>query len=155
MPFLPLVTLTLATFVIGSAELMIQGLLPEVARGLGVAIPAAGLLITAYAFGVTFGSPLVTLLTLRMQRKAALLALMAVFAAATWLAQWPRVMGRCSPPVSRPPSATGPSSLSPPRWSPSGLRRRTAARQPCRWCGQASPRRTYSACRRGPRLAKR
>lgn len=82
MPFLALVTLTLATFVIGSAELMIQGLLPEVARGLGVAIPAAGLLITAYAFGVTFGSPLVTLLTLRMQRKAALLALMAVFAAA-------------------------------------------------------------------------
>jgi MFS transporter, DHA1 family, inner membrane transport protein len=82
MPFLPLVTLTLATFVIGSSELMIQGLLPEVARGLGVAIPAAGLLITAYAFGVTFGSPLVTLLTLRMGRKAALLALMAVFAAA-------------------------------------------------------------------------
>ena len=82
MPFLPLVTLTLATFVIGSSELTIQGLLPEVARGLGVAIPAAGLLITAYAFGVTFGSPLVTLLTLRMQRKAALLALMAVFAAA-------------------------------------------------------------------------
>jgi DHA1 family inner membrane transport protein len=82
MPLLPLFTLTLATFVIGSSELMIQGLLPEVAQSLGVAIPAAGLLVTAYALGVTFGSPLVTLITIRMRRKAALLMLMGVFAAA-------------------------------------------------------------------------
>jgi MFS transporter, DHA1 family, inner membrane transport protein len=81
MPLLPLLTLTLATFVIGSSELMIQGLLPEVAQGLGVAIPAAGLLITAYALGVTLGSPLVTLMTIRMRRKAALLTLMGIFAA--------------------------------------------------------------------------
>jgi MFS transporter, DHA1 family, inner membrane transport protein len=81
MPLLPLVTLTLATFVIGSSELMIQGLLPEIAQDLGVAIPAAGLLVTAYALGVTFGSPIVALLTIRMRRKAALIALMAVFVA--------------------------------------------------------------------------
>ncbi len=82
MPLLPLVTLTLATFVIGSSELMIQGLLPEIAQSLSVNIPTAGLLVTAYALGVTFGSPFVALLTVRMRRKAALVALMAVFAAA-------------------------------------------------------------------------
>ena len=82
MPLLPLLTLTLATFVIGSSELMIQGLLPEVAQGLSVTIPAAGLLVTAYALGVTFGSPLVTLITIRMRRKAALLTLMGAFSGA-------------------------------------------------------------------------
>lgn len=82
MPLLPLLALTLATFVIGSSELMIQGLLPEVARGLGVAIPAAGLLVTAYALGVTFGSPFVTLMTIRTRRKATLLTLMGIYAAA-------------------------------------------------------------------------
>lgn len=82
MPLLPLVTLTLATFVIGSSELMIQGLLPEIAQDLGVAIPTAGLLVTAYALGVTFGSPFVALLTIRMRRKTALMALMAVFVTA-------------------------------------------------------------------------
>jgi DHA1 family inner membrane transport protein len=82
MLLLPLVTLTLATFVIGSSELMIQGLLPEIAQSLSVNIPTAGLLVTAYALGVTFGSPFVALLTVRMRRKAALVALMAVFAAA-------------------------------------------------------------------------
>jgi MFS transporter, DHA1 family, inner membrane transport protein len=82
MPLLPLVALTLATFVIGSSELMIQGLLPEIAQSLRVAITTAGLLVTAYALGVTFGSPFVTLMTVRMHRKAALMALMAVFAGA-------------------------------------------------------------------------
>ena len=82
MPLLPLVTLTFATFVIGSSELMIQGLLPDVAQSVGVPVPTAGLLITAYALGVTFGSPFVALLTTRMRRKAALLTLMGVFAAA-------------------------------------------------------------------------
>jgi DHA1 family inner membrane transport protein len=81
MPLFPLLALALGTFTIGSSELMIQGLLPEVAQGLGVAIPAAGLLVTAYALGVTLGSPLVTLVTIRIRRKAALLALMGVFAA--------------------------------------------------------------------------
>ena len=41
-----LLTLTLATFAIGTTEFAVQGLLPEIAADLDVSIPSAGLLIT-------------------------------------------------------------------------------------------------------------
>ena len=39
-----------------------MGLLPVIARGVDVSIPAAGMLISAYAVGVMVGAPLMTLL---------------------------------------------------------------------------------------------
>jgi DHA1 family inner membrane transport protein len=39
-----------------------MGLLPVIAKGVDVSIPAAGMLISAYAIGVMVGAPLMTLL---------------------------------------------------------------------------------------------
>lgn len=76
---LPIFALFLAAFAIGTAEFVIAGLLPEVSTDLGVTIPTAGLLISAYAIGVAIGGPLVTLALARLPRKAALLLLVSAF----------------------------------------------------------------------------
>ncbi len=44
-------------FAIGTGEFVIMGLLPEVALDLGVSIPQAGHVISAYALGVVVGAP--------------------------------------------------------------------------------------------------
>jgi DHA1 family inner membrane transport protein len=76
-----LYALALGTFALGTTELVIVGLLPEVAGGLGVSIPAAGMLVTGFALSVVFGGPLLTVATVGMPRKALLLALMGAFTA--------------------------------------------------------------------------
>lgn len=81
-----LLALALCTFSIGTAELVIVGLLPDVSAELGVTIPTAGLLVTGYALGVVFGGPVVTAATIRAPKKALLVALMAVFVAGNALA---------------------------------------------------------------------
>ncbi len=79
MPFLPLLTLTLATFAIGTTEFVIAGLLPEISASLSVSIPSAGLLVTGYALGVAIGGPILAISTNRLPRKLALLILMGIF----------------------------------------------------------------------------
>ena len=76
---LPILALAVASFGIGTTEFVIMGLLPEVARDFGVTIPQAGHLVSGYALGVVIGAPLVAMATAPLPRKAALLALMAVF----------------------------------------------------------------------------
>jgi len=71
----------LAIFAQGTSELMLAGLLPEVARDLDVGIPQAGFLISAFAIGMLVGAPLLAVLTLRWPRRTALLVFLAVFAA--------------------------------------------------------------------------
>jgi MFS transporter, DHA1 family, inner membrane transport protein len=78
---LPLVTLTLAAFAIGTTEFSIQGLLPEVAADMHVGIPDAGLLVTGYALGVSIGGPIIAILTNSLRRKTTLLLLMGIFIA--------------------------------------------------------------------------
>ncbi|HVR53369.1 MAG TPA: MFS transporter [Pseudorhodoferax sp.] len=68
-------------FAIGTGEFVIMGLLPEVARDIGVSIPQAGHVISAYALGVVLGAPVLAVLSANMGRRALLMALMAVFAA--------------------------------------------------------------------------
>eukprot|EP01036_Dinobryon_divergens_P017948 gene17948-24418_t len=46
---LPLLALAAAAFGIGTTEFVIMGLLPDVARDLGVQAPAAGMLVSGYA----------------------------------------------------------------------------------------------------------
>lgn len=72
--------LAVGAFGIGVTEFAPMGMLPGMARDLGVTIPTAGLLVTAYAIGVTVGAPLVTLATARYGRKALLIGLMLIFA---------------------------------------------------------------------------
>lgn len=73
--------LGLTVFCIGTTEFMISGLLPELAVDLGVSIPAVGWLISGYALGVAIGGPVLTLATLRVNRKIALLGLLGLFVA--------------------------------------------------------------------------
>lgn len=68
-------------FAIGTGEFVIMGLLPEVARDVGVSIPTAGHVISAYALGVVVGAPLLAVLAANWPRRALLMALMALFAA--------------------------------------------------------------------------
>lgn len=76
---LPLLALSIGAFGIGVTEFAPMGLLPLIAADLKVSIPAAGMLVTGYALGVTLGAPVVTLATGRVPRRSLLLGLMAVF----------------------------------------------------------------------------
>lgn len=67
-------------FSIGTGEFVIMGLLPEVARDIGVSIPEAGHVISAYALGVVVGAPVLAVLAANWGRRALLMALMAVYA---------------------------------------------------------------------------
>lgn len=78
---LPLLTLFLAAFALGTAEFVIAGVLPDVALGLGISIPVAGMLVTAYAIGIAAGGPLLALATNWMNRKTLIVWLCAVFTA--------------------------------------------------------------------------
>ncbi|GLZ10760.1 chloramphenicol resistance protein [Actinomadura sp. NBRC 104425] len=72
--------LGLAIFAQGTSELMLAGLLPGMAADLGVSVPQAGLLISAFAAGMLVGAPLLAVVTLRWPRRATLPAFLAVFA---------------------------------------------------------------------------
>ncbi|MEV8371445.1 Cmx/CmrA family chloramphenicol efflux MFS transporter [Kribbella sp. NPDC056861] len=72
--------LGLAIFAQGTSELMLAGLLPELSADLGVSIPQAGLLISAFAVGMLVGAPVLAVVTLRWPRRTALLVFLALFA---------------------------------------------------------------------------
>lgn len=74
-----LLALAIGAFGIGVTEFSPMGMLPVIAEGMGVSIPAAGLLVSAYALGVTLGAPVMTLLFARFGKRTALIALMAIF----------------------------------------------------------------------------
>lgn len=71
--------LALCVFALGTSEFMLSGLLPSIAKDLGVTIPRAGLLISAFAIGMVVGAPLLAVATLRLPRRTTLVALIAVF----------------------------------------------------------------------------
>ncbi len=52
-----LFALTIAAYAIGTTEFVIVGLLPTVAADLHISLPLAGLIVSVYALGVTFGAP--------------------------------------------------------------------------------------------------
>ncbi|MFI8371166.1 Cmx/CmrA family chloramphenicol efflux MFS transporter [Streptomyces sp. NPDC085466] len=71
--------LGLSVFALGTSEFMLSGLLPPIAEDMGVSIPQAGLLISAFAIGMVVGAPLLAVATLRLPRKTTLVALITVF----------------------------------------------------------------------------
>ncbi|ADO48427.1 MFS transporter [[Enterobacter] lignolyticus] len=75
----PLLALAIGAFGIGTTEFSPMGLLPVIAKGVDVSIPAAGMLISAYAIGVMVGAPLMTLLLSHRARRNALIFLMGIF----------------------------------------------------------------------------
>jgi DHA1 family inner membrane transport protein len=76
---LPLLALFVAAFALGTAEFVIAGLLPDVATGLGISIPVAGYLITAYAVGIAVGGPVLALMTKKVPRRTLIIWLCASF----------------------------------------------------------------------------
>ncbi|SDD37025.1 MFS transporter, DHA1 family, inner membrane transport protein [Sphingomonas sp. YR710] len=81
-----LLALAIGAFGIGVTEFAPMGLLPVIAGDLGVSIPTAGLLISAYALGVVIGAPLMTLTTGRIPRRMLLIVLAGIFTAGNLLA---------------------------------------------------------------------
>lgn len=82
----PLFALALGAFGIGVTEFTPMGMLPLIADGLGVSIPAAGLLVSAYALGVLVGAPVMTLAFARVARRTLLIGLMGIFTVGNLLA---------------------------------------------------------------------
>lgn len=74
-----LLALALGSFVIGTSEFASMGIIQLFAGDLGLSIPYATSAITAYAFGVVIGAPLVTLAAARLNRRKLLLLLMVLF----------------------------------------------------------------------------
>jgi DHA1 family inner membrane transport protein len=81
-----LIALSIGAFGIGVTEFAPMGLLPVIATSLGVTIPVAGLLISAYALGVGVGAPIMTLTTGKVRRRRLLIALAGIFTAGNVLA---------------------------------------------------------------------
>ncbi|MFB6616271.1 Cmx/CmrA family chloramphenicol efflux MFS transporter [Streptomyces sp. NPDC056367] len=71
--------LGLSVFALGTSEFMLSGLLPPIAEDMGVTIPQAGLLISAFAIGMVIGAPLLAVATLRLPRRTTLIALISLF----------------------------------------------------------------------------
>ncbi|MCI2416571.1 MFS transporter [Saccharopolyspora sp. K220] len=78
MPF-AIYILGLAVFAQGTSEFMLSGLVPDIASDLGVSIPAAGALTSAFAVGMIVGAPLMAVLSLRLPRRRALLVFLVAF----------------------------------------------------------------------------
>ncbi|MFD3676337.1 Cmx/CmrA family chloramphenicol efflux MFS transporter [Streptomyces sp. NPDC058613] len=71
--------LGLSVFALGTSEFMLSGLLPPIAEDMGVTIPQAGLLISAFAIGMVIGAPLLAVATLRLPRRTTLVSLISLF----------------------------------------------------------------------------
>ena len=82
----PLLALAVGAFGIGVTEFTPMGMLPLMAGDLGVSIPAAGLVVSAYALGARSGAPLMTLAAARVPRRRLLVGLMAIFTLGNLLA---------------------------------------------------------------------
>ncbi|WHY93316.1 MFS transporter [Neobacillus cucumis] len=74
-----LLALAVSAFAIGTTEFISVGLLPLIANDMHISVTTAGLTVSFYALGVTFGAPILTPLTSRISRKALLLWIMVVF----------------------------------------------------------------------------
>jgi MFS transporter, DHA1 family, inner membrane transport protein len=67
-----LAILFLGAFVMGSSELLIVGVLNLVADDLSVSVSTAGTLVTGFALGLAIGGPILTALTIRLNRRTIL-----------------------------------------------------------------------------------
>ncbi|CAM3790334.1 MULTISPECIES: MFS transporter [Paenibacillus] len=77
--FFALLALAVSAFAIGTTEFISVGLLPLISEDMNISVTTAGLTVSMYAMGVTFGAPILTSLTSRMSRKTLLLWIMIIF----------------------------------------------------------------------------
>jgi DHA1 family inner membrane transport protein len=67
-------------FLMVTSELLVAGLLPQMAGGLDVSVAQTGSLVSVFAFGIAVGAPVMTILTLRLPRRATLGLALLLFA---------------------------------------------------------------------------
>jgi DHA1 family putative efflux transporter-like MFS transporter len=70
--------LTLISFLVGTSQFVISGILDKVASSVGVSVSAAGQLITVFALANAIGTPLFMLATSKMDRRNQLLLALAI-----------------------------------------------------------------------------
>ena len=77
--------LGLVSFLLGTSEFMIAGMLPTLAQAFGVTVSEVGNLISLYAVGMVVGGPILTALLIKfgVPNKPALLTLLAIYVAGT------------------------------------------------------------------------
>ncbi|WP_425930064.1 MFS transporter [Pseudomonas sp. NyZ201] len=105
--FLPILLLAAAGFTVLTTEFLIVGLLPGIARDLGVSVPRAGLLVTLFAFTVAACGPFLTAWCARFQRKRLFVGVLLLFAASNLLAAlapnyWVMALARLVPALGLP-----------------------------------------------------
>lgn len=64
-----IIALAVGGFAIGTTEFVTMGLLPDIAEGIDRSIPTTGHIVSAYAFGVVVGAPVIVSMTARLPRK--------------------------------------------------------------------------------------
>jgi len=72
---LALVALAAGGFAIGTTEFVTMGLLPDIAGGIHQSIATTGHIISAYAFGVVVGAPVIVSLAARLPKRALVIGL--------------------------------------------------------------------------------
>ncbi len=76
---LRLVTLAAGAFAVGTSEFLMMGTLPSVAADLGVSVPAAGQLVSAFAIGIALGGPVLAGAFSRYDRRHVLVGALLAF----------------------------------------------------------------------------
>lgn len=79
-PGLAIAALALGGFAIGTTEFVTMGLLREISEGIDESIPRTGHVISAYAFGVVVGAPVLVALGARLPRRGLALSMVAALA---------------------------------------------------------------------------
>ena len=77
--------LVVGTFIIGTDDFVIAGLLPNIAEDMNVSIAMAGQLVTAFAIAYAMGAPVLGTVTFNMPLKVLLVCSMSVFTIANGL----------------------------------------------------------------------
>lgn len=76
---LPVISLILLSFILGTSEFIIVGILPDISEGLNVSLALVGNLVSLFAFAYAIGTPFITIVSSRFNRLRLLMFLVAVF----------------------------------------------------------------------------
>lgn len=74
-----ILSLALLTFVLGTSEFVIVGILPDIADGLSISIATAGTLVSAFAITFAIGTPLTMSFTSHLPKRKLMLTLTVLF----------------------------------------------------------------------------
>ena len=82
----PLIVLAIGVFGILNTEMGIIGILPQIAAQYSVSLTTAGLLVSLFALAIAVAGPVLPMLLSRFERKKILVAVLALFTAANFIA---------------------------------------------------------------------